>query len=273
VAKTTDKVTILIVQGVNTVISVDLNADLGEGFGVYSVCNEEELIPLLTSANIACGFHAGDPNIMKRIVKLCVDNNVGIGAHPGFPDLLGFGRRFMVCKDEELENYLHYQLGALQAFAKMVDEGIQHCNTHGAWGNWLEKDLEQSRKYVKAVAKYDDNIIIKSISGGYRQQAAAELGMRAASEFFADRQLQNNGRLVPRSVPGSVLKDKGLIIERVLKAVLEGKATSLDNKELSVKVDTILTHGDTPGSIEIVRGIREALERNGVVIRKMGDFV
>jgi UPF0271 protein len=254
-------------------LRVDLNADLGEGFGVYSICNEEELIPLLSSANIACGFHAGDPNTMRRIVELCAKHNVGIGAHPGFPDLMGFGRRFMQCKDEELENYLYYQIGALEAFAKMVGMNIQHCNTHGAWGNWLEKDLEKSRNYVKALAKYDKNIIIKSIAGGYRQQAAHEIGMRAASEFFADRQLQSNGRLVPRSVPGSVLRDKKIIIERVLRAVIEGKVTSMEGTELFIKVDTICTHGDTPDSIEIVRGIREALEQNGVVITKMGDFL
>lgn len=254
-------------------ICVDLNADLGEGFGIYSVCNEEELIPLLTSANIACGFHAGDPNIMRRLVQLCGKYDVGIGAHPGFPDLLGFGRRFMECKNEELENYLYYQIGALEAFAKMVGKRIQHCNTHGAWGNWLEKDLEQARKYVKAIAKYDKSIIIKSIAGGYRQQAAKELGMKVASEFFADRQLQKDGRLVPRSIPGSVLHDKSLIVERVLRAVLEGKVTTIEGVELSVKVDTILTHGDTPGAIEIVSSIREALEKNGVVVKKMGDFL
>ncbi|MBA1336628.1 MAG: Lactam utilization protein LamB [Firmicutes bacterium] len=254
-------------------IRVDLNADLGEGFGAYSICNEEELIPLLTSANIACGFHAGDPNIMRRVTQLCADNNVGIGAHPGFPDLMGFGRRFMQCKDEELENYLYYQIGALEAFAKMVGKKIQHCNTHGAWGNWLEKDLEYSRKYVRALAKYDKNIIVKAIAGGYRQQAAQELGLRVASEFFADRQLQNDGRLVPRSVPGSVIHDKDLIVERVLRAVLEGKVTSFEGVDLSVKVDTILTHGDTPGSIEIVRSIREALTQHGVIITKMEDFI
>ncbi|HOE56343.1 MAG TPA: 5-oxoprolinase subunit PxpA [Bacillota bacterium] len=254
-------------------IHVDLNADLGEGYGAYTICNEEELIPLLTSANIACGFHAGDPNIMRKVTQLCADNEVGIGVHPGFPDLLGFGRRFMQCKDEELENYLYYQIGALEAFAKMAGKRIQHCNAHGAWGNWHEKDPEYARKFVGALAKYDKNIIVKAISGGYRQQIAKEMGLRVASEFFADRQINNNGRLVPRSIPGSVIHDKDMIVERVLRAVIKREATSFEGVDIPVQVDTITIHGDTEGSIEIIRSIREALLKNGVVITKMEDFI
>lgn len=252
---------------------IDLNADVGEGFGKYKVCDEAELIPLLSSANIACGFHAGDPIIMRKITQMCADNNVGIGAHPGFPDLVGFGRRFMKCTDEELENNLYYQIGALEAFAKMAGQKLQHCSTHGAWGNWLEKDLEESRKYIRSLKAYDPNIIVKAMSGGFREQAAKELGMRTAGELHADRMMQSNGKLVPRSTPGAVIHDKGAIIDRVLRAVLEGEVVTIDGTIRKVQIDSILTHGDTPGSIEIVRAIREALERNGVTVTKLENFI
>ena len=196
-------------------IKVDLVSDIGEGFGRYKLCNEEAIIPLLTSVNIACGFHAGDPNVMRNTVRICKENNIGIGAHPGFPDLMGFGRRFMKIKDEELENYLYYQIGALEAFAKLYGEKIQHCIAHGAWGNWLEQDIENARKFVKAVANYSKDIIILAISGGYRIQTAKELKLRVANEFFADREVQNNGQLVPRSISGSVLHDENKIVKRV----------------------------------------------------------
>jgi UPF0271 protein len=254
-------------------IKVDLVSDIGEGFGRYELCNEEAIIPLLTSVNIACGFHAGDPNIMRKVVKICKENNVAIGAHPGLPDLMGFGRRFMKIKDEELENYLYYQIGALEAFTKLYDEKVQHVIAHGAWGNWLEKDIENARNFVKAIANYNKDIIILAISGGYRIQAAKELKLRVANEFFADREVQNNGRLVPRSTSGSVLHDKDKIIERVLKAVLENKLISFEGKELNVKVDAICVHSDTEGSLEIISAVRSALLKEDVVITKLSDFV
>jgi len=252
---------------------VDLNSDIGEGFGLYKLYDEEEIIPYLTSVNIACGFHAGDPNIMHKVVKLCHDHKVGIGAHPGFPDLLGFGRRYMKIKDEERENYLYYQLGALEAFAKLYGEKVQHCIAHGAWGNWLEEDMENAKTFVQSIARYDKDIIIMAISEGYRIQAAREMGLRTANEFFADREVGNNGRLVPRSVKGSVIHDVEKIKDRVLKAVLEGKLSSFEGKELDVKVDTVCVHGDTPGALKIIEAIRSALEKEGVVITKFGDFV
>jgi len=254
-------------------IKVDLVSDIGEGFGRYKLCNEEEIIPLLTSVNVACGFHAGDPNVMRNTVRICKENDVGIGAHPGFPDLMGFGRRFMKIKDDELENYLYYQIGALEAFCRLYGGKIQHCLAHGAWGNWLEQDIENARKFVKAIANYNKDIIILAISDGYRIQAAKELKLKVANEFFADREVQNNGRLVPRSVSGSVLHDKDKIVERVLKAVLENKLISFEGKELNVKVDTICVHGDTAGALEIIKAIRTALFKEDVVITKLSDFV
>ncbi|MCD6573646.1 MAG: LamB/YcsF family protein [Thermoplasmata archaeon] len=254
-------------------IKVDLVSDIGEGFGRYKLCDEEAIIPLLTSVNVACGYHAGVPNIMRKIVKICKENEVGIGAHPGFPDLMGFGRRFMKIKDNELENYLYYQIGALEAFCKLYGLKIQHCIAHGAWGNWLEQDIENARKFVKAIANYNKEIIILAISGGFRIQAAKELNLKVANEFFADREVQNNGRLVPRTVSGSVLHDKDKIVKRVLKAVLENKLISFEGKELNIKVDSICVHGDTPGSLEIIKAIRAALLKEGVVITKFGDFI
>lgn len=254
-------------------IKVDLVSDVGEGFGRYKLCNEEEIIPLLTSVNIACGFHAGDPNVMRDTVRICKENDVGIGVHPGFPDLMGFGRRFMKIKDDELENYLYYQIGALEAFCRLYGEKIQHCLAHGAWGNWLEQDIENARKFVKAVANYSEDIIILAISGGYRIEAAKELKLKVANEFFADREVQNNGRLVPRSLNGSVLHDKNKIVKRVLKAVLENKLISFEGKELNVKVDSICVHGDTAGALEIIKAIRTALLKEGVVITRLKNLV
>lgn len=254
-------------------IKVDLVSDVGEGFGRYKLCNEEEIIPLLTSVNIACGFHAGDPNVMRDTVRICKENDVGIGVHPGFPDLMGFGRRFMKIKDDELENYLYYQIGALEAFCRLYGEKIQHCLAHGAWGNWLEQDIENARKFVKAVANYSEDIIILAISGGYRIEAAKELKLKVANEFFADREVQNTGRLVPRSFNGSVLHDKNKIVKRVLKAVLENKLISFEGKELNVKVDSICVHGDTAGALEIIKAIRTALLKEGVVITRLKNLV
>lgn len=254
-------------------IKVDLVSDIGEGFGRYKLSNEEEIIPLLTSVNIACGFHAGDPNVMRNTVRICKENNVGIGAHSGFPDLMGFGRRFMKIKDEELENYLYYQIGALEAFAKLYGEKIQHCNAHGAWANWLEQDIENARKFVKAVANYSKDIIILAPSGGYRIQAAKELKLRVANVFFADREIQNNCQLVPRSISGSVLHDKDKIVKRVLKAVLENKLISFEGKEIDVKIDSICVHSDTARAQEIISATRTALLKENVVITKLSNFV
>jgi len=254
-------------------IKVDLVSDIGEDFGRYKLCNEEEIIPLLTSVNIACGFHAGDPNVMRNTVRICKENNVGIGAHPGFPDLMGFGRRFMKIKDDELENYLYYQIGALEAFCRLYGEKIQHCIAHGAWGNWLEQDAENAQKFVKSIARYNKDIAILAISGGYRIQAAKELNLKVANEFFADREVQNNGRLVPRSINGSVIHDKKKIVKRVLKAVLENKLISFEGKELNIKVDSICVHGDTAGALDIIKTIRTALLKEGVVITKLSNFV
>ena len=252
---------------------VDLNSDIGEGFGKYRVCDDEKVLSLITSANIACGFHAGDPNIMRQVTKLCKKYNVGIGAHPGFPDLLGFGRRYMNIEKEELENYLYYQLGALEGFANLVNEKIQHCTPHGAWGNWLEKDLDNAKKFIDMLSKYNRNIIVLAISGGYRTQIAKNVGLKVAHDFFADREIDDNGLLVSRSISGSVLYDKNKIVKRLLKAVLEEKVNSFDGKEINIKVDSICVHGDTEGSLEIIRAIRSALLKEDVVITKLSDFV
>lgn len=254
-------------------IKVDLNSDIGEGFGRYRVCDDEKVLSLITSANIACGFHAGDPNILRKVTELCKEYDVGIGAHPGFPDLLGFGRRFMKIEKNELENYLYYQLGALEGFAKLVNENIQHCKPHGAWGNWLEKDFKDAKDYVEMLSKYNKNIIVLAISGGYRVQIAKELGLKVAQEFFADREIDDNGKLVPRSVSGSVLHDKTKIVKRVLKAVLEKKVDSFEGKRLNVKVDSICVHGDTEGSLEIIQSIRKALIEEGIEITKLSNFI
>ena len=254
-------------------IRVDLNSDIGEGFGKYKICDDEKVLSLITSANIACGFHAGDPNIMRKATNLCKKYNVGIGAHPGFPDLLGFGRRFMKIEDSEMENYLYYQLGALEGFASLVSERIQHCKTHGAWGNWLEKDFNDAKRYIEMLSNYNKNMIVLAISGGFRIQAAESLGLKVAHEFFADREIDDNGKLVPRSISGSVLHNKDKIVTRVLRAILEKKVDSFEGKEINVKVDSICVHGDTEGSLEIIKAIRKSLTLEGIEITRLGNFI
>lgn len=252
-------------------VKVDFNCDLGEGFGTYRLGNDEEIMPYISSANIACGFHAGDPVIMKRTVSLAEKASVAIGAHPSFPDLQGFGRRDMQLTPEEIRSYTTYQIGALKAFTR--NKKLQHVKAHGALYNMAVNDEKIARAFAEGVYEADPDLILVGLAGSVWLKAGKEARLRVASEVFADRALSPDGTLVPRSQPGSIITDEDEVVKRALKIITEGKVAAINGKEAAVKGDTICLHGDTPGAAKIARKLYEAFRAAGVQIAPMGSFL
>lgn len=248
---------------------VDLNSDLGESYGRYTIGMDERIIPLVTSANVACGYHASDPVVMQKTVREAKKAGIGVGAHPGFPDLMGFGRRNMAVTPEEAKAYVKYQLGALQAFAKAHGVKIQHVKPHGALYNMAAVDEKLAKAMCEAVYEVDKDIIFMGLAGSKMITAAEEIGLKAASEVFADRAYNDDGTLVSRKLPGAVIKDKELAIKRVVRMVKEGKVESINGKDIDIKADSICVHGDNPKALEFVKNIRETLEKEGVTISSL----
>ncbi|NQT05552.1 MAG: LamB/YcsF family protein [Dehalococcoidia bacterium] len=250
---------------------MDFNCDLGESYGSYKLGFDEQLMPYITSANIACGFHAGDPMWMQRTVGLAEEAGVAIGAHPGLPDLIGFGRREMKVTPEEAKNYVKYQIGALQAFTG--SKRLQHVKPHGALYNMGVASKAIARAIAEAVVEVDDGMILVGLSGSVWIEAGEEVGLKVAREIFADRALNPDGTLVSRSQPGSVIEDPEQVIAASLKMVLEQKATAIDGREIPVKADTICLHGDTPGAVELARKLRERMEAAGIQVIPISQFI
>ena len=248
---------------------VDLNSDLGESFGNYTIGMDEEILKFVSSANVACGWHAGDPMVMEKTVALAKEFGTAVGAHPGFPDLMGFGRRNMAVTPEEAKTYVKYQLGALQAFAKAHGVKIQHVKPHGALYNMAAVDEKLAKAMCEAVYEVDKDIIFMGLAGSKMITAAEETGLKAASEVFADRAYNDDGTLVSRKLPGAVIKDKDLAIQRVVRMVKEGKVESINGKDIDIKADSICVHGDNPKALEFVKNIRETLEKEGVMISNL----
>ena len=248
---------------------VDLNSDLGESFGNYTIGMDEEILKFVSSANVACGWHAGDPMVMEKTVALAKEFGTAVGAHPGFPDLMGFGRRNMAVTPEEAKTYVKYQLGALQAFAKAHGVKIQHVKPHGALYNMAAVDEKLAKAMCEAVYEVDKDIIFMGLAGSKMITAAEETGLKAASEVFADRAYNDDGTLVSRKLPGAVIKDKDLAIQRVVRMVKEGKVESINGKDIDIKADSICVHGDNPKALEFVKNIRETLEKEGVTISNL----
>lgn len=248
---------------------VDLNSDLGESFGNYTIGMDEEILKFVSSANVACGWHAGDPMVMEKTVALAKEFGTAVGAHPGFPDLMGFGRRNMAVTPEEAKAYVKYQLGALQAFAKAHGVKIQHVKPHGALYNMAAVDEKLAKAMCEAVYEVDKDIIFMGLAGSKMITAAEETGLKAASEVFADRAYNDDGTLVSRKLPGAVIKDKDLAIQRVVRMVKEGKVESINGKDIDIKADSICVHGDNPKALEFVKNIRETLEKEGVTISSL----
>lgn len=248
---------------------VDLNSDLGESFGNYKLGMDEEILKYVSSANVACGWHAGDAMVMEETVALAKKYETAVGAHPGFPDLVGFGRRNMAVSPEEAKAYVKYQLGALKAFADSHGVKIQHVKPHGALYNMAAVDEKLAKAMCEAVYEVDKDIIFMGLAGSKMITAAEELGLKACSEVFADRAYNDDGTLVSRKLPGSVIKDKELAIKRVVRMVKEGKVESINGNDISIRADSICVHGDNPKALEFVKNIRETLIDEGVEIKNL----
>lgn len=254
---------------------VDLNSDLGEGTGLCISETDKLLIPLISSANIACSFHAGNPDIMADSVRACHEAGTALGAHPGFPDRENFGRTKMELSAGEIRNLMIYQIGAMSAFAADGKVRLQHVKPHGALYNMASADIEIARAIAQAVsacnkaagADETEGLILLGQGGSKMEAAAHEYGVRFACEVFADRAYNDDGTLVARSLPGAVIHDTDEAVRRTVRMVTEGKVTSVTGKDIDVKADSICVHGDTPEALSFVRAIRKALEDAGVAIR------
>lgn len=252
---------------------VDLNSDIGEGFGAYKLGMDEEIIKCVTSVNIACGWHAGDPLIMDKTVKYAKENNIAIGAHPGYPDLLGFGRRKMVITPEEARAYMLYQLGALDAFAKANGMKLQHMKLHGGFYNDAAVNEKLANAVLDGIEEFDKNIIVMILSGSYMAKEAKRRGLRVAEEVFADRGYNPDGTLVNRSLAGAFVKDPDIAIARVIKMVKEKKVIAINGEEIDINADSICVHGDNPKAIEFVDKIKRSLIENEINVKSLNDFI
>lgn len=238
---------------------IDLNCDLGESFGAYTIGLDSQVIPFITSANVACGYHAGDPLVMKKTVELCKNHQVCVGAHPGFPDLMGFGRRNMAVKPEEAKAYVMYQTGALKAFCDGAGVRLHHVKPHGALYNMAGKDYALARAIAEAVQLVDKELTLLALSGSQMLQAAKDIGLPYASEVFADRAYMPDGSLVPRTQPGAMIEDEEEAVRRVVRMALEGRVTALDGTDIEIQADSVCVHGDGPKALAFVEKIRAAL--------------
>lgn len=250
--------------GVVYIKRIDINSDLGESFGSYKIGNDERVLKHVTSANIACGFHAGDPIIIEKTVKMALNNGVSVGAHPGFPDLLGFGRRNMDVSPDDLRSYVIYQVSALNGFVRGFGGKIQHVKPHGALYNMAARDYRLARAVAEGVCFVDSDLVLIGLSGSQLIKAGQDVGIATASEVFADRSYTNLGELVPRSVEGAVIRDRDIAVKRVIRMIVEGKVRSIDGEDVEVIADTVCIHGDSEEALEFAVSIREALEKEGL---------
>jgi len=250
---------------------IDFNADIGESFAGYELGLDSEIVKYITSANIATGFHAGDPDWMARTVALALENDVGIGAHPAYPDLAGFGRRNMDLTPAEVHNAVTYQIGALAAFAP--DRKLQHVKPHGALYNTAVSNAAVAEAIVLAVQAFDPDLIHVVLAGSQWESIAKKHGVRVARECYADRAVTPEGSLVPRSQPGAVVHDPETVVERSLKLATEGKVIAIDGTEIDFSADSICLHGDTAGAVELAGEVRGSLEAGGVAITPMDKLV
>ncbi len=250
---------------------IDLNCDMGESFGPYKLGFDEQVIKYITSANVAAGFHAGDPLWMAYTVELAEKHGVGIGSQPSYPDLLGFGRRNMSCSPEEVKNYVKYQTGALTAF---VTEGkLQHVKAHGALYNTAVSDPLIAEAIAEAILEIDPDLIMLILAGSQGEKAIKKTGVRIARECFADRALNPDGTLVSRSIPGSVIHNVEEVVERSVRMVTEGTVIAIDGSIIDLEPDTICLHGDTPGAEKIAEAIVKGFNKANVDVRPMSTFI
>lgn len=254
-------------------IKVDLNCDMGESFGNYTCGMDAEVVPHISSANVACGFHASDPLVMEKTVALCKENGVSIGAHPGFPDLVGFGRRQMQVSADELRTMVIYQVGALKTFCDATGVKLRHVKPHGAMYNMAGKDEQMAHAICEGIYAVDPSLVLLGLSGSKLVTAAKKIGLRVAREVFADRAYEEDGSLVARTKPGAMITDEDEAIARVVAMVTEHKTKAITGKEIEIEADSICLHGDSPKAVLFAEKISAALKKAGVEIAPMGEFV
>ncbi len=248
-------------------VSVDLNCDVGESFGAYTIGNDTDVMASITSANIACGFHAGDPGVMRQTVRLAVKAGVAVGAHPGLPDLAGFGRREMRVGPAEVENMVLYQIGALAALAQAEGTRLRHVKPHGALYNLAARDVSIADAVARAVRAFDPSLVLFGLAGSPMIAGGEAAGLCVASEVFADRAYEPDGLLASREKPGAVFTDVEAIVARAVAMVCDGAVMSTTGSVVPVRAETICVHGDTPGAPAIARALRAGLEAAGIAVR------
>ena len=251
---------------------IDMNSDMGESYGAYTIGADEEVLRFVTSANVACGWHGGDPSVMRRTIQRAKELGVRVGAHPSYPDLLGFGRRVMQITREEARDYILYQIGALRAFAGALGVELQHVKPHGALYNAAVKDRELSLGIAEGVAEAGGDLILVGLPDSLLITAGQQVGLRVAREAFGDRAYNEDGTLVSRRIAGSLITEPDAVAERVL-AFTRGTVKAITGKEIRIQAETICLHGDTPAAGAIARRVRERLEAAGITPRPLGEFV
>lgn len=252
---------------------VDLNCDMGESFGAYRMGKDEEIFDYVTSANIACGYHGGDPATMRKTVQMALEKNVGIGAHPGMPDLVGFGRREINISPQEAYDLVIYQMGALYGFVRSEGGKIQHVKPHGALFNMAAKSAPLSEAIAEAVYKVDPECILFGLAGSELVKAGKKIGLRTASEVFSDRTYQKDGSLTSRREENALIKDHKIAVNQVIRMVKERKVKSVQGEDVVIQADTICIHGDGLHALEFAQYISNALREAGITIAKIGDFL
>lgn len=248
-------------------MQIDLNADLGESYGNYTIGNDESIIPLITSANIACGMHAGDFNVINKTIEMCRKHNTGIGAHPGYNDLMGFGRKQIDMTYDEVENLVTYQLGAIQAFCKKHNVTLNHVKPHGALYNATFNDEKLSQAIVNAIKTFNPELKVMGIAGGNLVRVAEENGLTAINEVFADRNYTDEGTLVSRKESNAMIHDAREAVAHVLRMIEESQVKTVTGKLIPIQADSICVHGDGPEALAFVEQIRETLLQKGIEIK------
>lgn len=253
-------------------VHIDINCDMGESFGAYNLGRDEEILHYVTSANIACGFHAGDPATMRKTVRFALDRNIGIGVHPGLQDLVGFGRRNIQISPLEAYDLTVYQIGALHAFVKSEGGKLQHVKPHGALFNMAAKSRPLAEAIAEAVYKVDPELILFGSAGSELIKASKKIGIRSASEVFSDRTYQEDGSLTSRHDENALIKDHETAVKQVIRMITDGKVTTLQGNELSITAQTVCIHGDSENALDFAKYINSALLKAGISITKISDF-
>jgi UPF0271 protein len=250
---------------------IDINSDIGEGYGPWRLAPDDELMPLISSANIACGFHAGDPRTLDRTVSLAMGHGVGIGAHPGYPDRVGFGRRYLAATPDEVRTDVLYQLGAISAFCRSHGAELQHVKAHGMLYNHAVRDAATAEAIATAVRQFDADLLFFVLPASELEAAGDSAGLRLAREAFADRAYMPDGSLVSRSRDDAVITDHAHVVRRMVRLVTEGVVEAVDGSELSLAADTICIHSDTPTALAIAGALREGFDAAGITVQPLGS--